>query len=306
MRTPVGRLLAFGAALLVACTATKDRTASPLVLVDDAGDTVALSAPATRVVSLIPTTTELLFALGAGPSVVGRTTWCDWPPDARAVADLGDGISPSVEAIVGTRPELVVLYRSATNATVVRQLRAQGVNTIQLRVDNLADMARAIRVLGHAVGRERTADSLERAVDSSLATVSAPNDSGPSAFLLVWEQPLTTIGRGSFLDELVQRAGGRNVFDDVSASSAPVSLEAVVTRDPDIVLALSPGRAATPVRAEWKAIRAVRDGRYVALEGSTFLRPTPRVADAIAALRRTLNASAGGDRGKGGDKGHSD
>ena len=300
MPTQVRWLFALAAMASVACAAPQERSSAPLVVVDDAGDTVALAGPATRVVSLIPTTTELLFALGGGPAVVGRSTWCDWPAEARAVADLGDGISPSIEAIVGTRPDLVVLYRSPTNAAVVRQLRNQGITTIQLRVDNLGDMARATRVLGRALGQESAADSLQHAVDSSLAAVSAPSDSGPRAFLLVWEQPLTTIGRGSFLAELVHRAGGRNVFDDVSASSAPVSLEAVVGRDPDIVLALSPGREPPPPRAEWRAIRAVREGHFVPLEGSTFLRPTPRVAQAIVELQRVFQErrASRSDRGQ--------
>ncbi len=284
----VRTVLALAAAIVAACSPPKARSASPLVLVDDAGDSAALAAPASRVVSLIPTTTELIFALGGGSTVVGRTAWCDWPAEAQAVPNLGDGISPSLEAIVGTRPDFVILYRSATNAAVVRELRAQGIPTVQLRVDNIADMARATRLLARALGREASADSLQHAVDSSVAAVSATNDAGPRAFLLVWDQPLTTIGRGSFLAELVARAGGRNVFDDVSASSAPVSLEAVVARDPDVVLAISPGREPTRARPQWRAIRAVREGRFVTLEGSVYFRPTPRVAQAISGLKEML------------------
>lgn len=299
MPTKFRWLATLAAVALAACASPETRSPGRLLVVDDAGDSVALAGPATRVVSLIPTTTELIFAFGAGSVVVGRSTWCDWPARARQVADLGDGIAPSIEAIVGTRPDLVVLYRSPTNAAVVRQLRTQGITTIQLRVDNLDDMARATRVLAHALGRDSEADSLQQAVDSSLAAASVSSESGPRAFLLVWEQPITTIGRGSFLAELVHRAGGRNVFDDVSASSAPVSLEAVVSRDPDIVLALSPGQAPPSPKAEWRAIRAVREGKFVALEGSHFLRPTPRVAQAIVELReifreRMPQASAAG------------
>ena len=92
-------------------------------LVDDAGDTVRLPAPARRVVSLIPATTELLFAIGAGSSLVGRTSYCDYPPAAKAVPDLGDGIRPSIEAVLGQRPDLVVIYNSGQNAAVADRLR---------------------------------------------------------------------------------------------------------------------------------------------------------------------------------------
>ncbi len=95
--------------------------------VDDAGDTVRLQAPARRVVSLIPAATELLFAIGAGSSVVGRTQYCDYPPAAQAVANLGDGIKPSIEAVLAQRPDLVVLYNSGQNAAVAGRLRELGI-----------------------------------------------------------------------------------------------------------------------------------------------------------------------------------
>ena len=108
--------------------------------VDDARDTVRLQAPARRVVSLIPAATELLFAIGAGPSVVGRTQYCDYPPAAQAVANLGDGIRPSIEAVLAQRPDLVVLYNSGQNAAVAGRLRELGIPHLRINTDALSDV----------------------------------------------------------------------------------------------------------------------------------------------------------------------
>jgi len=268
-------------------------TAARLRLADDAGDTVAIAAPATRIASLIPATTEILFAIGAGQAVVGRTTWCDYPPAAKAVRNLGDGISPNLEAILATRPDLVLLYNSARNAEAAERLRASGIPTLRLNTDALADVARVARLLGRVSGHERGADSVAAAFDTALAgaTVS-PVAHAPKVLLLVWEQPPMTIGRGSFLNELVERAGGRNVFDDVAASAGAVSIEAVASRDPDLILTATEGPASFVSRPEWQVVRAVRERRLLQVSGSEFNRPSPRSPTAIRELARRIREAA--------------
>jgi iron complex transport system substrate-binding protein len=255
-----------------------------LRLVDDAGDTVTLKAPARRVVSLIPATTELLFAIGAGSSLVGRTQYCDYPPAAERVPNLGDGIKPSVEAVLGQRPDLVILYNSGQNATIAGRLGELGVAHIRLNTDRLSDVDRVSRMLGLLTGHGPSADSLAGVFDTALAhaTVSS-GQPRPKVLLLVWEQPPMTIGRGSFLSELIERAGGENLFADISSSSGVVSIEAVAARDPDLILTSSEGPAAFASRPEWQVVRAVREHRFLHVSGSEFNRPTPR---APAAIRR--------------------
>src|SRR6185503_18111696 len=133
-------------AALASCTRPPDRpSARPLVVTDDAGRTVTLAAPARRVVSLAPSSTELLFALGAGDRVVGRTTWCKYPAEATQVPAVGDGISPNIEAVVARKPDLVVLYRSALNSTAAEQLQRLGIPAVVLAQDRLVDVARDAR-----------------------------------------------------------------------------------------------------------------------------------------------------------------
>lgn len=263
------------------------------VVVDDAGDSVAVRAPAHRVVSLIPATTELLFAIGAGDAVVGRSTWCDYPAAAARVPNLGDGINPNVEAILAARPDLVVLYNSVQHAAVSARLRGLGIPTLRMNTDRLADVDRIGRLLGRLTGRSGSADSLAAAFDTALASATVTPREGhrPTVLLLVWEQPPMTIGRGSFLNELVERAGGANLFGDVAVSAGPVSIEAVASRDPDFIFTTTDGPSSFARRPEWQVVRAVREHRFLRVTGSEFNRPGPRSPAAIRELAARLGAA---------------
>jgi len=259
-------------------------------LVDDAGDTVRLAAPARRIVSLIPASTELLFAIGADSAVVGRTTYCDYPAAAKAIPDLGDGIKPNIEAVIARRPDLVVLYNSGQNAAVAGRLRELGIAALRVNTDALSSVPRVARILGKLTGREKAADSLAAVFDTALASATQPRATRrPKILLLVWEQPPMTIGRGSFLSELVERAGGENLFADVASSSGVVSIEAVAARDPDLIFTTVEGPSAFASRPEWQVVPAVRQHRFLHVSGSEFNRPSPRAPQAIRELATWLN-----------------
>ncbi len=295
LRFPWDRRLRFAipGALLIACQSGAIAPHGP-ALIDDAGDTVHLAAAASRIVSLSPATTELLFAIGAGDLLVGRTRWCDYPAAARAVPSVGDGIPPNIEAVLARHPDLVLLYRSPQNAEALRQLRAAGIAAAQLTMDHLEDVSRLARLLGPVVGHVASADSLAAAFDSVIATTAADTlgASGPrpTVLLLAWDQPPIAIGAGSFQSEILALAGGRNLFGDLAAPSAPVSIEAIASRNPDLILI---GDSAPPrfaARPEWRTIDAVREGRFVYLATSAFGRPSPRAPEAIAQLHAALRA----------------
>jgi ABC-type Fe3+-hydroxamate transport system substrate-binding protein len=268
------------------------RTPSPrgsIQLVDDAGDTLRLTSSARRVVSLIPAATELLFAIGADSAVVGRTSYCDYPASAKAVPDLGDGIKPSIEAVLARRPDLVILYNSGQNAAVAGRLGELAVPEIRLNTDALSDVARVAKLLGRVTGHQRGADSVVAVFDTALAAATRPaRGARPKVLLLVWEQPPMTIGRGSFLSELVERAGGENLFADVTASSGVVSIEAVAARNPDLIFTTSEGPTSFASRPEWQVVPAVREHRFLKVSGSEFNRPSPRAPAAIRQLAARL------------------
>jgi len=278
---------------LAACSRPAGRGA--IVRVDDWGRTVALAAPARRIVSLIPATTELVFALGIGERLVGRTRWCEYPAAARTVPDVGDGISPNVEAVAARHPDLVILYASSADRAAADRFAALGIPTVALALDRTADVRRAALLVGALAGVTHAADSLVAAFDSLRAVVIAEGDRRhgprPKVYVDVWAQPPMTVGRGSYLDEIVRAAGGDNLFDDVRASSATVSLESIVRRDPDVILVLQSDTTRVPdlaSRPGWGAVRAVREGRILVVDGALYGQPSPRMPLAARDLAARL------------------
>jgi len=241
-------------------------------------------------VSLLPSFTEILFAIGAGDRLVGRTTWCDYPPQALAVPSVGDGMPPSVEAVAARHPDLVVLYRSGPNVAAAEQLERLGIRTVLFDLNRLEQLGLVTRRLGKLAGREAPAESLATELDRVVSQPPAP--STQSLAFIVWDNPPIVIGAGSYLDRLAALAGARNVFHDVGSPSAQVSIETIAARDPDFVAVLTdsavPPRYAT--RPEWRVVRAVRTARFLFLPGQLFGRPGPRAAEAIRELRRRLEA----------------
>lgn len=276
--------------LSLACRPAAERRGGALAVTDHAGRTVTLAAPARRVVSLLPSFTEILFAIGAGDRLVGRTAWCDYPPAARAVPSVGDGMPPNIEAVAARRPDLVVLYHSGPNVVAAGQLARLEIPAVLLDLNRLEDLGPAARLIGRVTGREAQAESLAAAMDSLAAQAPAP--SSQSLVFVVWDNPPIVIGRGSYLDQLAGLAGARNVFPDVTAPSAQVSLETIAARAPDWVAVLSDSAVppAFATRREWRAVRAVREGRFLTLPGSLFGRPGPRSAQAVRELRARLEA----------------
>jgi ABC-type Fe3+-hydroxamate transport system substrate-binding protein len=178
-----------------------------------------------------------------------------------------------------------VLYNSGQNAAVAGRLRELGIPALRLNTDALSSVDRVARILGTLTGHKQGADSVAAVFDTALSAATRPtNGNRPKILLLVWEQPPMTIGRGSFLHELVERAGGRNLFADVTASSGVVSIEAVAARNPDLILTTAEGPAAFATRPEWQVVPAIREHRFLRVTGSEFNRPSPRAPDAIREL----------------------
>ncbi len=252
--------------------------------------------PPERIVSLIPATTEILFALGAGSRLVGRTHWGTRPPEARHVPNVGNGIPPSIEAVVAREPDLVVMYGSQTTQPAADRLSELGIPVLFIRHDTIDDLKRNVRVLGRIVGCPEGGELLAAHIDRSLAEVAdATRDLPPvRVYYDAWADPPITIGRGSYLNELISAAGGENVFGDLQAPSPRVSLEAIVGRDPDRILVAVPGDALDEdpglgARPGWGEIPAVRDGRISTLDMSLISRLGPGLADAAWSMAHTLH-----------------
>jgi len=275
-------------ALLPACTRAHETNRDALV--DDIGHELTLSAPAERVVSLSPAITEVLFAIGAGDRLVGRTQWDVYPPEAKRVPSVGEGLPPNVEVVVATRPDLVLFYAASANAAAIEQLDGIGIPTFSLRVDSLASVATIARQLGvltgHSSEGEDLATRFRARLDSASQHVSGLRRT--SVVILVWDNPPIVIGGGSFLSELVALAGGQNVFADIVSPSATVSIEAIAQRDPNLVLITGDSEPGFLTRSEWQAVSAVAADRIVLVSGSEFSWPSPRAFQAVAKLEESF------------------
>ncbi|HEU4761529.1 MAG TPA: helical backbone metal receptor, partial [Gemmatimonadales bacterium] len=192
------------------------------------------------------------------------------------------GMLPNIEAVVARHPDLVILYLSSQNAQAARKLRELGIAALQVRTDRLADVPRVGRMLGRLTGHEPGADSMGRAFADSLSAATVSSQNHPlRAFVLVWADPPMTVGAGSYLSELVERAGGENVYADLPASSGQISVESAVERNPDIVLVLGKATPAFAKRPEWQAVPAIREHAFVFADGTEVGQPSPRAPSAI-------------------------
>lgn len=280
--------------LLATFSCTTRETPPPRgALVDDFGATVprGTAASPARIVSLSPATTELLFAIGAGPRLVGRTHWDTYPAAARAVPDLGGGLRPNVEAILAQHPDLVVLYASEDDRDAAARLSAAGVRVIAIKMDRLASFYDAARILGQATGDSAAAAATADSVRHTLARVLAATRDldHPTVFWHVWDDPIYTIGSESYMTELVRIAGGRNVYGDLPSASPQVSMEDIIKRDPNFVLAGPEGAGRIRASTQWKGVRAVREGHVLVVDTMLVGRPSVRLGEAAVSLANLLH-----------------
>jgi iron complex transport system substrate-binding protein len=259
--------------------------------VDDFGDTIRPPANVARIVSLNPTTTEILFALGAGSRLVGRTEYDVWPDSARLVPNLGPGIRPNVEAVIGVRPDFVLLYGSEDNRPAARRLREAGIAAYGFKVDSIAEFDRLTRLLGRIVGDSArgalVADTVMRTLDSVRSATRGLRR--PTVVIPTWNEPLIVIGGGSFMNELVTIAGGRNVYDSFPSPSPTVAFEDVLRRNPEYILTGPEAAKRIRTLAKWRTLPALRAGRILLFDTATVLRPATRIGEGAVSLARLLH-----------------
>lgn len=253
---------------------------------------------ARRLVSLSPATTENVFALGAGDRLVGVTTACDWPAAARRIAKIGDFQRPAWERIAALRPDGAVVESATLPDAEVRALeRRLGCPLVVLRTRSLAELDRTLTTLGAACGRQAEASALRGRLARRRAAVEArvAGRPRPSVFVEVSPSPLYAAGKGSFVDDLVRVAGGRNVVEG-NEPFPVVSKERLLAWNPEVlVIAQSTHFPARTFAPPLDTIAAVRSGRVVRVDPDLLFRPTPRLLDGLETLARALHPAAFGD-----------
>ena len=286
-----GALAPFLCGLVLAAPLCAQRAPSAT---DDLGRVLQLDVPPTRIVSLVPAITELLYALGEGDRLVGRSVWDDQPGQVLSVPSVGDALRADAERVLARNPDLVILYAGSDNARSVAQFEHLGVPALAIRIDDLADLRRNTLRLGALLDRDERAIELWAAIDRELEAVGAATAGleHPDIYYDVAWPPAITVGSGSYLDTLIVIAGGRNIFHDLGSPSPQVSLEAIVARAPDIVLlpgGAGGGSAAPDQRPGWNAVAAVRDGNTRTVDAGLLHRLGPRIGEAARSLARVLH-----------------
>ncbi|MDB4943759.1 MAG: Vitamin transporter, B12-binding component BtuF [Labilithrix sp.] len=248
-----------------------------------------------RVVSLSPSTTEALFAIGAGRQVVGRSRYCDYPPEVQALPQIGGYVDPSYEAILALRPTLVTGARGPSGSALSEKLGARGIGTFFPQTESFAEIDRMILGLGERTHHEAEARAKVAAIDAQVAAIETALASVPRArVLLVFGlEPISVAGPGGFADEMIRRAGGTNVVTEGSAYPV-LGVERVLTLDPDVVVnaAMAEAHGAERIGKEtpgWSRVRAVAAGHVVPLTDEAVLRPGPRIGDGLATLARAIH-----------------
>lgn len=248
----------------------------------------AAPSDARRVVSLMPSYTEIIFELGAGPELAGVSSFCDWPPGAREIERVGDYLRPNIEKIYSLKPDIVFagIWRGSS---VVQDLRNAGIKVVELPEERrVADIYRTIDLIAAELGRKKEAAALITKMKTGLK--SAPAGSArPSVYLEVDEGGWTA-GKRSFLSDAIEKAGGRNIFAGEDSGYFQASWEAVVKKDPAAVVLLS-GSASDFVRRPLASgLKAVKGGRvFTGLDRDAFSRPGPRLAGEIRKLKAWLS-----------------
>jgi iron complex transport system substrate-binding protein len=258
-------------------------------LVDDLQRPIVLSRPATRIVSLAPSITESLFAIGAGDQVVGVTDYCNYPPEARSRRHVGGMINPSIETIVGLDPDLILFSMEGNQRQDFTILTALRVPAFVTNPRNLDDINRSLLQLGILTGHRREAvaliDSLARRA-ALLKTQIGPVRTRTLLFVSV--QPLVAVGARTFLNELLVAAGGDNLAASTGLTYPPMSREVVLRQDPAVLLIASDVLDSTQTIAalypEWSRLSAVREKRVYRVSADLISRPGPRAVDGLASL----------------------
>jgi iron complex transport system substrate-binding protein len=279
-----------------ATTPEEEMEAYPLRIVDDMGREMVLPSMPQSIVSLAPSNTEILFALGAGDRVVGVTDYCDFPAEVQGIDRVGGFADPSVEVIVSLRPDLVLA--TSMHQQQVEQLDSLGVKVMVLFPKDIDDVLRSIRMVGEAIGGERQAQALVEttrgrieAVTERLETVEAR----PLVYYEVFSDPLMSAGPGTLIHQIIQAGGGINMAGDADTDYPQYSAEAVIDRNPDVII--FPAYHGTDALTEeqllarpgWQEIGALKNRRYHSIDANIISRPGPRIAEAVEILATMLH-----------------
>jgi len=284
-------------AAIYAAERDEENANQAISVVDDGGNVLHLERPASRIVSLAPHVTELVFAAGAGDRLVGVVAYSDYPVDALTIPVIGDSSNMDLERIIELKPDLVIGWQSGNPARVIDKLRSLQLPVYLSEPGGFDSIARTLKNIGQLGGEPSTAievgDELMRRIDA-LAEKYLQAET-VSVFHPIWSDPLMTLGGEHIFSSILKLCGGENIFNDLGQIAAEVSIESVHQRDPDIILGSDQkidAEAHDRLREHWRSwpsLTAVKNNHIYIVQSDLVHRPTPRVADGAESVCAILD-----------------
>lgn len=266
--------------------------------VDDLGRKVYLAKAPTRVVSLAPSITEILFAIGSSEQIVGVTDFCDYPPEAKQKPKVGYS-HPNIESILALQPDLVMAPRAFLRADLLAKLEQLKVPTFVVDPESFEEISGRIQTVGRILDRSAAADTVAMAMRERIAAIKSKTESLPRVRVLyvLNSQPLITVGPGSYIQQIISLAGGSNVAAHATAPYPHLAMESVLKEDPEIIVfpigkaeGIPPGEQQLWQR--WTSLSAIKQGRLHHIPSDLLNRPGPRIVEGLERLARIIHPEA--------------
>ncbi|HEX7408679.1 MAG TPA: cobalamin-binding protein [Candidatus Binatia bacterium] len=248
-----------------------------------------------RIISLAPSVTETLFALGAGDAVVGVSTYCDYPPEVAKIQRVGSFLTPNVEEIVALRPDLIIGVPSPGNQDPVKTLQSLGLKVVIVEGDTVRQMRESIDTIAQAIGRPAAGRHLIEQIDARMDAIQERLRDAPQRRVLmaVGQKPLVAVGSGMFQDELIRMAHGINVAGGTGLAWPHLNIEVVIAWAPEVIIDATMGTEenahALDFWRQFPSLPAVREQRLYGYRSYQLLRPGPRMPDALDTIARTIH-----------------
>ncbi len=261
---------------------------------DHSGRTLRLERTATRIVSLAPHITEMLYAVGAGERIVATVDASDYPPAARHIPRLGSHAGIDLEALLNTRPDLVIAWKNGTPPKLIETMQTLGLPLFVSQIDRVENLASELEHFGQLTGNHAKGEQAARRFRQRLADLKARYAHQPAVrvFYQIWDRPLMTIGGTQILSEVIRLFGGENVFGQVQALAPTVSVEAVLAARPEAIIVAAPENTQAQWLSAWKAwtrLPAVAQGNLYHIHPDLMHRPSPRLLEGAEQLCQQLD-----------------
>jgi len=270
---------------------------SPGTYTDDMGREVYLGSIPQRIVSLAPSHTEILFALGLGDRVVGVTRYCNYPEEAKEKEKVGGFIDIDLEKVIALKPDLILAFGTLQNS-LVTELEERGQTVFWLYPYTVNDILESFERIGKLTGSSTAAQQLGKRIEARIKAVDArlkdiPDQERPTVFRVMGLEPLGTIGGDAFQTDVYHLAGGKNIFADTDKDYFQLELETLIELDPDIIVICGEDeeQAKARIRSQegWEGLTAVKADRIVVISCDLICRPSPRIAQTIEQLAREFH-----------------